>query len=84
MEINIEADATGRKVEGRSMSTLDNVAPPKVKVGNRRKGHSRIAALKVCDDWGSIDETKMERFGIPDLDVGGQMRSRNVIKGMSG
>ena len=46
MEINIEADGTGRKGEGISLGAFPNV-PPKVKVENSRKEPSRIAALKV-------------------------------------
>ena len=46
MEINLEADATGQK-KGGGISVPFNSAPPKVKVGNKGKGRSRIAALKV-------------------------------------
>ena len=47
MEINLEADATGQKKGGGISLPFTSTAPPKVKIGNKGKGRSRIAALKV-------------------------------------
>lgn len=50
MEINIEADARGRKGHsGRiSLPATSVPQPPKVKIGKAGKEHSRIVSLKVC------------------------------------